>query len=192
MFKKKKYNFIIIVLIFLSILFFFFKSFNKNKHTTSEIKPESAEEKYYNSNIINEVSFASKDVDGNIYNLEALEGEIDFSDNKVIYLKKITASIKLNDSNNISISSDFGKYNSENFNTIFSRNVIIKYLDNKITAEYVDYSTKKNLMIISKNVVYSNLKSILKADVVEMNIITKDVKIFMHEDLKKVKIESKN
>ena len=47
-------------------------------------------------------------------------------------------------------------------------------------------------MIISKNVVYSNLKSILRADVVEMNIITKDVKIFMHEDLKKVKIESKN
>ena len=47
-------------------------------------------------------------------------------------------------------------------------------------------------MTISKNVVYSNLKNVLKADVVEINIVTKDIKIYMHEELKKVKIKSKN
>ena len=36
-------------------------------------------------------------------------------------------------------------------------------------------------MIISKNLVYTNLENILKADVIEINIKTKDAKIFMYE-----------
>ena len=47
-------------------------------------------------------------------------------------------------------------------------------------------------MIISKNVIYNNLENILKADVIEMNIKTKDTKIFMYEKNKKVNIKSKN
>ena len=47
-------------------------------------------------------------------------------------------------------------------------------------------------MIISRNVVMRNEKSSLKADVIEMNIKTKDTKIFMYENKKKVKIQSKN
>ena len=40
--------------------------------------------------------------------------------------------------------------------------------------------------------VYTNPENILLADVLEMNIQTKDTKIFMYEDSKKVKIKSKN
>ena len=47
-------------------------------------------------------------------------------------------------------------------------------------------------MIISKDVTYNNLENVLKADVIEMNIETKDTKIFMHEHKKKVNIKSKN
>jgi hypothetical protein len=46
-------------------------------------------------------------------------------------------------------------------------------------------------MIISRNVVYTNFKNILKADVVEVNIKTKDTKIYMYENNKKVKVNSK-
>ena len=45
---------------------------------------------------------------------------------------------------------------------------------------------------MSKNVIYTNLKNILKADVIEMNIQTKDTKIFMYDTSKKVNIKSKN
>ena len=43
-------------------------------------------------------------------------------------------------------------------------------------------------MIISKDVIYSNLENTLKADVIEVNIKTKNTKIFMHENKKKVNI----
>ena len=92
----------------------------------------------------------------------------------------------------IEISSDFGKYNIKNYDTIFSKNVIITYLNNKITGDYLDFSLDKNLMIISKNVVMRNEKSSLKADVIEVNIETKDIKIFMYEENKKVIIDSEN
>ena len=65
-------------------------------------------------------------------------------------------------------------------------------MDNKIIGEYLDFSLERNSMIISKDVVYNNLKNTLKADVIEINIKTKDTKIFMYEKEKKVKIKSKN
>ena len=58
--------------------------------------------------------------------------------------------------------------------------------------DYLDFSLTRNTMIISKNVTYSNLNNTLEADVIELNIKTKDTKIFMHEKEKKVIIKSKN
>ena len=74
--------------------------------------------------------------------------------------------------------------------SIFSENVLIEYEDNKIQGNYVDFSLIRNSLIISKNVVYLNQKNLLRADVVEINISTKDAKIFMYEEEKKVKIKS--
>ena len=45
-------------------------------------------------------------------------------------------------------------------------------------------------MMISPNVVLKNTKSTLQADVVEVNIETKDIKIFMYEENKSVNIKS--
>ena len=78
------------------------------------------------------------------------------------------------------------------FDTIFSKNVEINYLDNKITGEYLDFSMGRNSMIISKKVVYTNVENILKADVIEINVTTKDTKIFMYKDNQKVNIKSKD
>jgi len=96
------------------------------------------------------------------------------------------------DSDRIEITSDFGKYNINNFDTIFSKNVTIDYLDNKIIGEYLDFSLRRNSMIVSRNVVYTNLKNIMRADVIEDDIKTKDTKIFMYEDEKKINIISKD
>ena len=47
-------------------------------------------------------------------------------------------------------------------------------------------------MLISRKVVYTSLENILRADAIEINIKTKDTKIFMYENQKKVNIKSKN
>ena len=183
MLKKK----ILIFFLIFIFAFTFFIYLNFEKKSQNKIK-KTENEKIYSSNIIEDIEYKTKDLDGNEYIVRALKGEIDYSDPNTIYLTDVKSLIKLKNEENISILSDYGKYNSENFDTIFSRNVNMIYLENTIKSEYLDFSLKKNLMIISKNVIYKNPNTILKADVLELNIKTKDTKIFMHDNTKKVKI----
>ena len=150
------------------------------------------EEEDYKSNLIKDVNYTTKDKDGNEYIINANQAEIDYSDANILFLTDVKAFIKLSNSEIITITSDYGKYNSENFDTIFSKNVLINYLENKINGEYLDFSYERNSMIISKKVVFTNIENILEADVIEINIKTKDTKIFMYENEKKVNIKSKN
>ena len=188
--KKKFVKFFFIFLLFLISIGIFNYKFYANKKIN--IVEEDAGDTKYNSNIIKDVEYTTKDKNGNEYFITAREGEIDFSSPNIIFLTEVYALIKLTDRNEVTILSDFGKYNSENYDTIFSKNVIINYLNNKITGEYLDFSLERNLMTISKNVIYSNPENILKADVIELNIITKDTKIFMHNSKDQVNIESRN
>ena len=186
----KKKIIIFIIFFFITALFFFYiKKINVEEAT--KLKSKSPESTSYNSNIIKDVYYSSKDSKGNEYIIQASQGEIDYSKTNIIYLTDVKGIIKLKNSANILITSEYGKYNSENFDTIFSKNVKIKYLDNKISGEYLDFSIKRNSMIISRNVVYTNLENILKADVIEINITNKDTKIFMFKDNQKVNIRSK-
>ena len=195
--RRKTITGIIITIFFFFILFFlYFKSNQKEKIVEKKIEPienenqKDLDEKIESFNTIEDVSYSAKDIKGNEYFLKASEGTIDQNENNFIFLKYVNATIKLKDYRLIEISSDFGKYNIKNYDTIFSKNVIITYLNNKITGDYLDFSLDKNLMIISRNVVMRSEKSSLKADVIEMDIKKRDFKIFMYEDSKKVNIKT--
>ena len=187
--KKKNIIFFLIIFLLISSLIIFLKY--SKKESISKIEEEVLEETY-KSNIMEDVSYSSKDAKGNEYIVNASKGEIDYDRPNIIYLTNVKAFIKLTNSNDVTINSDFGKYNTSNFDTIFSKNVEINYLDNRITGEYLDFSIGRNSMIISKKVVYTNLENILKADVIEINVTTKDTKIFMYKDNQKVNIKSKD
>ena len=188
--KKFVKTTLIIFFIIIIIFIFYLKFFKKTEIV--EINPKKEDDKLYSSNIISDVEYISKDSNGNEYIIRAKKGEIDYNNSNILYLTTVKGLILLKNSDNITITSNFGKYNASNFDTIFSKNVIIEYLENKITGEYLDFSIVNNLMVISRNIVYTNPENILLADVLEMNIQTKDTKIFMYEESKKVKVKSKN
>ena len=158
----------------------------------NETLENNTEDTLYSSNLMENVNYSSIDADGKEYIITALKGEIDYANPNIIYLTKVKALIKLKNSQNVSIISEYGKYNSESYDTIFSKNVKINYLDHEITGEYLDFSLERDLMLISKKVTYSNLDNILKADVIEVDIKTKNTKIFMYEEDKKVRVKNKD
>ena len=174
---------LVLTVIFIPIYYKFYKD------TESSALPTNEENIDSNSNIIENVSYTTKDGKGNEYLINAFKAEIDFSAPNILYLTKVDALVKLNNSEDILITSDYGKYNSENFDTIFSKNVIIKYLDNKITGEYLDFSIKRDSLIMTRNIVYTNIENILQADVLELDIDTKNTKIYMYETENKVNIK---
>lgn len=185
---KKKLLFLLIF--FLIITYFFHLKSKKEVQSTKEKIELNEEEK--NSNIIKDIRHVSKDMEGNEYIIEAVQGEIDLTNSEIMFLENVTATIKPIDTSHIIITSDFGKYNIQTYDSNFSKNVIINYLNNKITAEYLDFSINNNLMTISENVIYTNDENIVKADIAQIDIKTKDTKIFMYEDYKKINIQSKN
>ena len=190
MVKKSNFKIVIfITLILLSVLLFYFKFFSKK--TIVKINVEENLSTSSLSNVIKDVSYVSTDSKGNKYSINALTAEIDQNNSNILFLTDVSATIELTNSNNIKIISDYGKYNSDNFDTIFSKNVIINYLDNKINGEYLDFSIARGNMIISRNVVYSNPENILEADIIDINIETKDTKISMFDKNEKVNLRSK-
>ena len=182
---KKIVVFSIILIIFLS---YFISSNYKKKNQELVL----TEDDNYNTNLLENIKYVAKDNDGNEYIINAAEGEIDLNNSDIIFLKNVKSQIKLKDSDYINITADYGKYNTSNYDTIFSKNVKITYLNNKITGEYLDFSLVENRMIISRNIVFINEENVLKADVIEIDTKTKDSKIFMYEDNKKVNIKNKN
>ena len=191
--KKTVYIRFIISIFAVIIFFLLYSKYFQKKEIESPVTQKIKEENFTDSNQIKDIKYSSKDLKGNEYILLANEGEVDLDNNDIIFLKDVTAYIKIMKNNEIiTIISSYGKYNTINYDTIFSDNVKINYLDNQIIGDYLDFSIMKNMLIISKNVVYTNPENILKADVVELNTITKDTKIFMYNSKEKVNIESLN
>jgi hypothetical protein len=189
--SKKK---LVLLIIFLPIIIIATYLIIKDEKEIVEIKEKNTQQKeeVFRSNIIENVNYNAKDVKGNEYIINASRGEIDLNNSDIIFLTNVEALIKLNNSEKINITSNFGKYNIVTYDTIFSKNVIISYLDNKINAEYSDFSIIRDSMIVTKDVIYTNIDNILKADVMEMDLTTKDIKIFMHTEDKKVNVKSSN
>ena len=189
---NKKIIRVIFILILILILIFIFFYFKKTSNLSEiNIEPNKLEETSATSNIIEDVEYSSKDARGNEYIIKASEWETDINDTNIIFLKNVSAIIKLKNSKKILIYADFGKYNIDNFDTIFSKNVIIDYLEKKITSDYMDFSILRNSMIISKNVVYTDKENTLKTDVVEIDIKNKNTKFFMYDMNNKINLKSK-
>ena len=72
--------------------------------------------------------------------------------------------------------------------TNFNENVLITYLSHKATGNNLDLSFENNMAIMSNEIVYTNMNTTLNADRLEIDLITKNSKIFMNNKNEKIKI----
>ena len=182
-----------VLLIVVISLLFYLKYFNKiPKDFEEKITSEKTDDsKNSTSTYIDNINYVSSDDKGNKYQITAEQAEIGVEDSDTMFLENVIAYVFMKDSDTVKITSDFGKYNSKNYDTIFSTNVIITYFDYKITGEYLEFSFLNNLGVISNNVIYSGDNVSLFADRIEIDLITRDTKIFMDNKTKKVLIKKK-
>ena len=189
--KKTGLQVVMVAVIVIISLWFYLKYFTKNFEDVKETRviEKINENQNSTSTYINDINYVSTDTKGNKYQITAKQAEIKVENSDVMFLRDVVAFIYIKDSDTVKITSNFGKYNSKNYDTIFSKNVIVIYPDHKITGEYLDFSFLDNLGTISKNVIYNGDNKKLFADKIEMNLTTKDTKIFMDNKTKKVLIK---
>ena len=143
------------------------------------------------SSIIKNIKYTSADNDGNKYEIISKLGEIDFNDQEIINMKSVKATISLKNSEIIIINSDFAKYNTKNYDTQFSENVLMTYEEHKIQSDNLDLFFEKHKAQAMNNLIYENSTSKLRADKMEIDLITKNSKIFMYNKKEKIKISGK-
>ena len=86
--KKKNIIFFLIIFLLISSLIIFLKY--SKKESVSKIEEEILEEPY-KSNIMEDVSYSSKDAKGNEYIVNASKGEIDYINPNIIFLTDVRA-----------------------------------------------------------------------------------------------------
>ena len=179
--------FLIILLVFITLFLFlkYFKKTDFKRNTQANM-----EQTITNESLIEDLKYLSTDKEGNEYKIEAKKGNIDKSNPDLIYLESVEATILLKDSDLISIKSEFAKYNTKNFNTLFNNSVSVNYGEHIMSSEFLDLSFENNLVSIYDNVRYVSGISSLKADKAEIDIINKKTKIFMESSNKKVQINN--
>ena len=165
---------------------------NKNLNIVNNESETLNKSEETNTNIIKNIEYISQDEKNNTYKINSEYGKIDPNKPNLILMENVTAEILLNDSEPISIYSDFALYDNINYDTNFYGNVKLAHIFHEINCGKIDLAFKDNLVFISDNVIYKNLDTKLISDKIRINLLTKDIKIFMNEKNKKIKIENKN
>ena len=212
MWKKISIQLILLSIVFFSIFYvykFYFKTKDNIKIDQSDIVQNKSSDDINNNksnfdiddktntdmdnqnSLIKNLSYFSKDNLGNEYIIESKYSELNLDNVDIISMEGVSARIIMANSKPIYITSNFAKYNNENYETTFTDNVLIVYLDNKIRCEKFYISIKNNFANVTDNVIYENPNGILIADTIEIDLITKNSKIFMIDKNKKVMILNK-
>ena len=195
MYKKILIQFLLLITIFIIVFSTFFLYFNKKEKLKTSSLPIIKEKKLLlddeTGTLIKDINYSFSDLSGNYYELMSKVGKIDINNPDKIFMTNVVATIYLVDSSPLKITSNYANYNKINHETNFFENVNVTHLIHKATSENLDISFNDNLASMYNNIVYNKPGTNLKADRLEIDLITKNSKIFMDNKTEKIKIIDK-
>ena len=174
--------------------FFYEKYFSIKKISEVKItlpKTENEEKLKKDTNSIKKPKYKVQLNESGRYEINAKSSEINYIDNiEIVSMNEVTAIFVDNKNRKIIVISDKAKFNTASYDTNFLGNTKITYLQNVITSEKLDFNYKTDDIIIYENVVFNGPHGAIKADNVKINLLTKNINIFMDNPKNKVKITS--
>ena len=202
--KKSLIQIFLIIILFLITLLIFnhFYISNNSLENSEKVKKSNIEknkEPNIDKNVIENIQYSLNNNSGDIYQVLADFGEISLDNPNLMFLTNVNASLILANKTNIILTSNFANFNTKTFETTFIQNVKVEREEETIIGDelYLVLENEKkeigntslleeNLIRISNNILYKKPGYSLKADILEMDLITKDIKIFMLDKQKKV------
>ena len=201
--KKSLIQIFLIILLFITALLIFNHFYTSNDSAKNIekkiIDTEINEKQSVDKNIIENVQYSFNNSKGDLYQVLADFGEINLDNPNLMFLTNVNASLILTNKTNIILTSDFANFNTKTFETTFINNIKVERDEEIITGDELylvleqekkgnnnDSSLEENLIRISNNILYKKPGYSLKADILEIDLITKNIKIFMLDKQKKV------
>lgn len=186
---KKVIQILLFLITIIIIIIFYQKYFisEQNTEIKESVNQTQSQSESSKNNLIKNLRYDLNLQDNTKYMIIANESEI-FYDKDAEMVNMTNVKAKFIDANNdeLVIRADKAIFNSATYNTDFNQNVIITYQDNTILSENLDLNFINNIVSIYNNVVYEGLQGFMMADNVKINLITKNIEIFMSDLSKKI------
>lgn len=191
--KKKKIYLSILILLIIFIILIYQKSNNFEKNINESKKKDESSLNKNPNNIIKNLRYDVNFENNTSYTITASESELTYEDTNEIVIMRNVQAIFVNKENEVlKINSKNAKYNNFSYNTIFENEIKIEYLDNIIKSEKLILDFEESVVVISNNIIYESLQGIGKADIIKINLLTKNIEISMNNSKKKIEIISKS
>ena len=197
---------LVLLLILILIIFFIYNKYFYTEDIVDEVKnpPSISKEiteinELSNKNLIkkntdNEIldlTYEKFDTNGNKYFINAKKGTIDSKNPNIIYMNEVEASLLYLNDEKLIVYSEKAIFNKENFKTTFSKNVKLLYQEHTLESDHLDFLIDKNIAIFRDNVKYYSHDIEAFADIVNINLLTKEIDI-KSKNQKKIKVKKKN
>ena len=152
-------------------------------------KKESNEGK---ENLIKNLKYSVELADSGKYEISSKLSQLIILENgiEVIFMRDVSAIFTDKNNKKVFINSNDAEFNSENYDTLFRGNIRIKYEDNLITSEKLHFNFIENNILVYENVIYKGKNGKIQTDNIKINLLSKNIEIFMDEKSKNVKIMS--
>ena len=182
--KKSIIKIIFILLTIFSLFIYFSYYFSKKIDSNLIIKATETEDltNESNENVIKGIRYYSENKNGDSYVIFSDYGKINLENTDLTYMTNVTAIVNLKNSEEIQITSNFANFNHISYETEFFEKVIIIRGNEKITSEKLKFSLEENVVVLSKDVIFNKPGFNLKADRVEIDLITKNSTIKMNNE----------
>ena len=191
--KKKIFQ---LSLVFIGLLIIFFTYFfNLEKKQPSEVvtETETKENEEFLEEGVNRfenVEYKGIDNTGNKFTIGSQFAEFKKEKPELIFMENVECFFTFKDNTVLLISSKKGIYNNISNDMQFSKDVKMDYLENTIFSDRANFNNYENQLLIAGNVRGDGPTTNLKADELDFDLNTKDLKISMYSE-ERVKIKTK-
>ena len=188
---------LILIIFFISNKYFYAEDKIDEVKKTGNLKIEKndllnneTDKKNMNNEIIN-LTYEKFDTNGNKYLIKAKKGILDDTRPNIINMNEVEASLIYLNNEKLIINSKEAIFNKESFKTTFSKNVKLLYKEQTLESDNLEFLIDKNIAIFRDNVKYYNQDIEAFADIVNINLLTKEIDI-KSKTKKKIKIKKNN
>ena len=190
---------LVIFLFLIFIIFVFYKTyFTEVKKTEIEINQkdqinsDNEMKSEEGNNLIKNLKYNVTFDDKTEYIINSDFSEVTYQDNvEMIKMKNVKAIFIDKSIFPVTITANNALYNNSTYDTYFSENVEINYMDNIIFSNKIDLNFKENIILIYEKVKYEGEQGTIKSDNIKINLITKKIQIYMNNKEKKVEMTTR-
>tara|TARA_Y100001958_G_C21077576_1_gene434974 strand:+ start:81 stop:842 length:762 start_codon:yes stop_codon:yes gene_type:complete len=165
-----------------------FETKNKINKNSKDLNKETEQIK----NLTKAIEYITTNENGDTFKILAKYGKTSLKNNNILNLVDVNGTVSSVNRSDILISSDNANYNYTNQNSKFYNNVKINYETKEITCNNFDVDISENIAVAYNNVIVKDGKSIMKAQVITLDIITKNITINSDDKIKIIKNNGTN